>query len=120
MVEARSAATILLLREHQGELQVFMQQRSHDASFGGGAYVFPGGKVDPVDFEFPHEYLVFPQVGVNHVLLANSEVAQLVAAIRECFEEAGILLAYTEKGDLVDLREQSQSEKYLGLKKSAL
>ena len=51
------AATILLLRETEGELQVFMVVRHHQIDFASGALVFPGGKVDEQDFDealLPH------------------------------------------------------------------
>ena len=48
---ARPAATILLLRDRPGGLEVFMVVRHHAIDFAGGALVFPGGRVEEADFE---------------------------------------------------------------------
>lgn len=98
------AATLMLLRMHQGEIQVFMQQRSYEASFVGGAFVFPGGKVDKQDYDFPDEYLCLPEGKIAEVLFQKPESKlACIAAIRECFEEAGILLAYENKTHLLKI-----------------
>ncbi len=82
------AATVLLLRESEGELQVFMVVRHHQIDFASGALVFPGGKVDT-----SHD------TGTIHELCDGSDdipddlLAFRVAAIREAFEECGVLLA---------------------------
>ena len=81
-VPIRPAATVMLLRDTDGGLEVFMLRRTSAAVFAGGMYVFPGGKVDPADGE-GHE-------------------AYVVAAIRECYEEAGVLLADDADGLPVD------------------
>lgn len=95
-VPAISSATILLLRDGKGDLEVFMVQRHHQVDFAMGALVFPGGKVDPSDRE--------PTLRENCDGAPDSddELAILVAAIRETFEESGILLARLgSSGDLV-------------------
>ena len=97
----RPASTVLLLRDrpnrsgpnrsgpNSGGIEVFMQVRHQDMKFASGALVFPGGRVDPED----------------HTLAANAELspatagldpragALRIAAIRETFEESGVLLA---------------------------
>lgn len=84
-----AAATILLLRDGaQAQLEVFMVVRHHQIDFASGALVFPGGKVDPQD----------TAPGVLSRLTsypgATPGQSQLrAAAIREAFEESGILLA---------------------------
>ena len=82
------AATILLLRDGSAGLEVFMVVRHHQIDFASGALVFPGGKVDPQDSD--------PQVSarVGAYPGATAEQSRLrTAAIREAFEESGILLA---------------------------
>ena len=82
------AATILLLRETEGELQVFMVVRHHQIDFASGALVFPGGKVDEQDFD---------EALLPHLKGAHQDRdmrAIQVSAIREAYEECGILLAY--------------------------
>jgi 8-oxo-dGTP pyrophosphatase MutT (NUDIX family) len=84
-VPVKPAATVMLIRaaEHEGVslegIQVFMLRRTLGAAFASGMYVFPGGRVEQSDGE-----------DVDH--------AHRVAAIRECFEEAGVLLALDTDG----------------------
>jgi 8-oxo-dGTP pyrophosphatase MutT (NUDIX family) len=79
---ARPAATVLLLRDGDQGLEVFMVVRHHAIDFAAGALVFPGGRVEESD----------------HVLagtfgLDTAKPAFRIAAIRETFEECGVLLA---------------------------
>jgi glyoxylase-like metal-dependent hydrolase (beta-lactamase superfamily II)/8-oxo-dGTP pyrophosphatase MutT (NUDIX family) len=84
----RPAATLILLREG---LEVLMLQRAQSAVFLGGAYVFPGGSLEAQDSD--------PRVARRVVGLTDAEsLPYYVAAIRECFEEAGVLLARTKDG----------------------
>lgn len=89
------AATIMLLREQAEELQVFMVVRHHQIDFASGALVFPGGKVDDQDFD---EALLPHLKGVHD---DRDMRAIQVSAIREAYEECGILLAY--EGDSSEL-----------------
>lgn len=67
----RDAATVILLRPAEPGFEVFLLRRRKNASFMGGAFVFPGGAADPDDADLR------------------------VTAARELFEEAGVLLART-------------------------
>jgi 8-oxo-dGTP pyrophosphatase MutT (NUDIX family) len=78
---AKPAATVMLLRDGANGIEVFMLRRTKSAAFAGGMYVFPGGKVDEAD--------------------GQGDPGYVIAAIRECFEEAGVLLATDETGDMV-------------------
>jgi len=88
---AAPAATVLLLRDLP-QFEVLMIARHENSAFAGGALVFPGGRVDPGD-KLP-EWRNFARGldGDDHV------AASQVAAIREAFEEAGVLLARDAKG----------------------
>lgn len=86
---ALPSATILLLRDRPDGLEVFMVQRHHRVDFATGAMVFPGGKVEAGDQE---QHVHRRCVGVDG--LAPDAVTVRVAAIRETFEESGVLLAY--------------------------
>jgi len=79
------ASTVLLLRDAADGLEVFMVVRHREIDFASGALVFPGGKVDPGDED--------PALGGGGEDLASAALAFRVAAIRETFEEAGVLLA---------------------------
>ena len=82
----KPAATVLLLRDGADGVEVLMTRRSTKASFAPGAYVFPGGAIDPQDATVQEQAAARP---------SQSELQriQAIAAIRESFEELGILLA---------------------------
>ncbi|HLF39933.1 MAG TPA: NUDIX hydrolase [Acidimicrobiia bacterium] len=88
-VEVRPAATVILVRDAPvpggARLEVLMLRRHADSAFAAGAWVFPGGRVDAGDGEAP-----------------LPDEAYWVAAARECFEEAGILLARRADGAWLD------------------
>ena len=89
IAQPRLAATVMLLRDGSEGMEVFMIVRHQGNDFASGALVFPGGRVDPEDHELAADAGMFaPQPGVS------AEAAALrVAAIRETFEECGVLLA---------------------------
>ncbi len=80
------AATILMLRDGPTGLETFMVVRHHQIDFASGALVFPGGKVDDGDFKV-RDYCD----GVGDA--DDTMTAMMAGAIREAFEECGILLA---------------------------
>lgn len=85
---ARLAATILLLRDSPAGMEVFMVVRHQQIDFASGALVFPGGKLAAGDSD-PR----LPQLCSGAEGLATEQLALRVAAIREAFEESGVLLA---------------------------
>ena len=90
-VATRPAATVLLLRDAQGGsggVEVLMTRRSDQASFAPGAYVFPGGGIDALDADPATHTAVDRRPTQNDLHLT-----QAIAAIRESFEELGVLLA---------------------------
>ncbi|MBL6751262.1 MAG: NUDIX hydrolase [Nevskia sp.] len=84
----RLAATVLLLRDGADGLEVFMVVRHHQIDFAAGALVFPGGKLAPGDSEAAVHARCS---GIGEV--SAEQRALRVAAIREAFEECGVLLA---------------------------
>ena len=83
---ARPAATVVILRDGGAGIEVFMVVRHHEIDFASGALVFPGGKVDPHDAD--------PAWGPLAPYAAPApDRAFVVAAARETFEEAGLVLA---------------------------
>lgn len=101
----RPASTVVLLRPSATRFEVFLIRRRDDVAFMGGAHVFPGGSVDPAD------RLDEPQLvcdGVDEAIARMPDVppreaiAYHVAAVRELFEEAGVLLARSRTGRPVD------------------
>jgi 8-oxo-dGTP pyrophosphatase MutT (NUDIX family) len=91
----RDAATVILVSDRP-DLHVLMLERTRRAVFGPGATVFPGGAVDPDD---DAELLAARIIGLDDRAasveqgIPHGGLAFRVAALRECFEEAGILLA---------------------------
>jgi 8-oxo-dGTP pyrophosphatase MutT (NUDIX family) len=84
----RLASTVLLVRDRPSGLEVFMVERHHQIDFATGALVFPGGKVDPADLDAKL------RERCPESLAADENARALrVAAIRETFEECGVLLA---------------------------
>jgi len=83
----RIASTAMLIRETQG-LQVLMVQRNHHIDFFSGAMVFPGGKVEPQDAD-PG----WSRAAVGWNSAPEEERAPRIAALRETFEECGVLSA---------------------------
>jgi len=82
------SATVLLLRDTPAGLQVFMVLRHHEIDSFSGALVFPGGKLDPGDYD---SVLRLCSVGAEDY--DDQTLAIRVAAVREAFEECGVLLA---------------------------
>lgn len=101
-VPVSAAATVMLVRDtpaHDG-IEVFMLQRTMKAVFAGGMYVFPGGRLDDVDGGPAMEAICdgLTDARASELLqIDHGGLAYWVAAIRECFEEAGVLLARSER-----------------------
>ena len=90
------AATILIVRDAPAGLEVFMVKRHHEIDFAAGALVFPGGKAAKGDFD--------DAIGDHARGLADATGglrALAACAIREAFEESGILFAYDDTGAVV-------------------
>ncbi len=91
------SATVVLLRDAGEDIEVFLLRRHGGSAVLGGAYVFPGGKADPTDRDWIP--LLDQPADRLHALLGEPELspaeaaALFVTAIRELFEEAGLLLA---------------------------
>ena len=97
-VPIRNAATVMLVRDSlEGTgIEVFMLRRTLAAAFASGMYVFPGGRLDDVDSAADMEAVCdgLDDARASALLqLPAGGLAYWVAAIRECFEEAGVLLA---------------------------
>ena len=103
-VVPRPAATIAIVRDIAGGFEVLMMQRTHSAGFMPGAYVFPGGAIDREDSDRDLYALCsgLDDAGASRALgVERDGLSFWVGAIRECFEEAGLLLCYGRDGGLV-------------------
>ena len=117
-ITVRDAATVMLVRDGDaGRLEVFMLRRNLNSDFVGGAYVFPGGAVDPADRHANLEPYCEGRTDADASTAlgldpAEGGLAYWVAAIRESFEEAGVLLAYDQDGAVVDFRDPAVAERF--------
>ena len=103
-VATRLAATVLLLRDapgNAGGIEVLMTRRSDKASFAPGAYVFPGGGIDALDAQ-SHS------AADRRPTQSDLHLTQAIAAIRESFEELGVLLARHADGPRKGLMADAQ------------
>jgi 8-oxo-dGTP pyrophosphatase MutT (NUDIX family) len=111
----RPAATVTLVRDTPLGIEVLMMQRNFQSVFVPGAYVFPGGAVDPHDNSTEIAALCrgMDDAAASRKLgIEEGGLAYWVAAIRESFEEAGILLACNEQGDMVTLDDSVRAERF--------
>jgi 8-oxo-dGTP pyrophosphatase MutT (NUDIX family) len=119
MIRPRFASTVVLLRpDENGSFEILLTRRPLEMRFLGGFYVFPGGTVHKEDYSAKilercrglsgneaqkilgnwHD----PQVAVGH----------WIAAIRELFEEVGVLLCESGSGAPIDLRDETTKENF--------
>ena len=105
LADPRPASTVVVLRDSAGGPEAFMVRRHEGNAFMGGAHVFPGGRVDAADRDSDDSWCD----GIAHAVrqlpdLAPADaVAYHVAAARELFEEAGVLLARDASGRMASL-----------------
>jgi 8-oxo-dGTP pyrophosphatase MutT (NUDIX family) len=100
----RDAATVMLLRDGQaGQLEVYMLRRKPSMAFAPGAMVFPGGSVDPRDADEQVAWAGPDAAHWGQVFDAPPELARALvcAAVRETFEESGVLLAGPSAAEVV-------------------
>jgi 8-oxo-dGTP pyrophosphatase MutT (NUDIX family) len=113
VANARPAATVVVLRDGPAGPEVFMVRRHQGTAFMGGAHVFPGGRVDAADGDAGDSWCD----GIAHAtrqldgLQPAEALAYHVAAARELFEEAGVLLARDRSGDFVSLADAADHER---------
>lgn len=112
----RDAATVMLVRDGDQGMEVFMLRRNLNSDFVGGAYVFPGGAVDEADRHADLEAVckgrsddqASQMLGVD-----SGGLAYWVAAIRESFEEAGVLLATIEEtGEVISFADNDVAARF--------
>lgn len=116
------ASTIVLLRSYPSagikDIEVLMVRRHQKSSFVPGFYVFPGGVVDTRDFEDGIERFIrgIDRVSTSRLLYdikpADKALGIWVAAIRETFEEVGILFAQRKDGTLVTIRTEEERRRF--------
>ncbi len=109
------AATIILARDAADGIEVLMMRRAAQMDFDG-AYVFPGGLVDEADHDagwHDHEPGLDDAEASRRLGIPSGGLAYWVAGLRECFEEAGLLLCRDAQGRIV--RQEDHPETVLEL-----
>lgn len=115
-VPVRDAATVILVRDAETPgIEVFMLRRNLNSDFVGGAYVFPGGGVDGSDRAADLEPICagWTDAQASAVLgIERGGLAFWVAAVRECFEEAGVLLARDHTGAVISFAHPDRAARF--------
>lgn len=100
----RLAATIVVVRDGTNGLEVLLSRRAENTDHTSGAWVFPGGILDRDDRAAHAACAGLDDAQASRRLgLDHGGLDFWVAAIRECFEESGLLFGYAAEGGLVDL-----------------
>lgn len=118
----RPSSTVILLRQGEGDVEVFMVRRSPRSEFAASVYVFPGGSVCADDQSPQVERVcaglspeiahgMFVTRGGNPPSAPRQSLGLIVAALRELYEEAGVLLASESDGHPMDLRRDGRLER---------
>jgi 8-oxo-dGTP pyrophosphatase MutT (NUDIX family) len=108
----RLAATTILVRARGDQPEILLLKRGEHARFMPNAYVFAGGALDLCD-ESAEVYALCQGLdderASRQLVLPSNGLRFFVAAVREAFEECGLLLAYDDRGDIVDLSSWEES-----------
>jgi 8-oxo-dGTP pyrophosphatase MutT (NUDIX family) len=116
----KDAATVILIRPSKsGDWEIFLARRHHNQTFMAGAYVFPGGQLEETDNDPELEnYIKTADVFDPSRLLQDGSLSSekarrfFIAAIRETFEEAGILLGGKTTGHFVSFRDEKVLKRF--------
>ena len=102
--EPRHAATVVLLRDGVDGVEAYLLRRVAGMAFGAGMHVFPGGSVDPDDAREDIGWAGPPPTDWATRLTADEPLARALvcAAVRETFEESGVLLAGRSPDDVIE------------------
>lgn len=101
-MDIRPAATLVLARDTDKGVEVLLLQRTWDAVFLPGYFVFPGGAMDEQETKARKHAQGRDDASISQTMSLDEGGADyMLAAVRECFEEAGILVAVDESGQLI-------------------
>ncbi len=106
----------MLVRDSGAGMEVLMLRRNLSSTWVGGAHLFPGGAVDGADgaAELAARSPERDDASASRLLgLATGGLAFFVAALRECFEEAGVLLAAGRSGAPIDFADPTTAERFV-------
>lgn len=113
----KHASTVLFVRDGGEGLEVYLVRRVKGMPFAGGMTAYPGGSVDPRDMDAHFKWVGPPPSEWAKSFACDDELARalVAAAVRETFEEAGVLLATEPDGDLVDVSNDEWETERLSL-----
>ena len=115
----KPAATVILMREaKEGDFEIFMVKRSSRPPFGS-LYVFPGGKLDPEDSDndlYPYCEGMNDVAASRQLGIKDNGLSFWIACIRECFEEAGVLLVNPDDSIIQDIEKLNKMRQELNNK----
>ncbi len=114
-MEPLDAATVMLVRDGERGIEVFMLRRNLESMPWAGLHLFPGGAVDDEDRHADLEAVCRGRSddAASAILgVDKGGLAFWVAAVRECFEEAGVLLASTADGTVVSFADAATAERF--------
>src|SRR4051794_25721042 len=109
-VPVRPASTVVVLRDMPGGPEVFLVRRNLTIAFMAGAHVFPGGRVDAADADCDAAWCELPEAETSPP--GAPPPAFRVAALRELFEEAGLLLARNAAGDWITIDDDAARARF--------
>jgi 8-oxo-dGTP pyrophosphatase MutT (NUDIX family) len=111
----RPAATVMTIRDRPKGYEILMLRRNLRSDFVGGAHVFPGGAVDSSDGETDRQVYGLTDVDASRRLdVERGGLAFYVAALRELFEEAGLLIACDVRGTPVSFSDPNDVKRMAG------
>lgn len=93
----RDASTVVLLRDGSG-LETYLMRRAATMAFAAGMYVFPGGRIDEADCDIDLSWVGEPLDAGRMTAGERQARGLIVGAVREVFEETGVLLAVDDSG----------------------
>jgi 8-oxo-dGTP pyrophosphatase MutT (NUDIX family) len=110
----RPAATVIVLRDTTSGPEVFLVRRHHAVAFMAGAHVFPGGRVDAGDHGADASWCDGVSAAATKLpgVAPDAALSFQVAAARELFEEAGVLLARDARGQPVSLADAGDRDRF--------
>ncbi len=115
----KKATTVILLRDQEPiGFEVFLLKRHEKSSFMGGNFVYPGGRVDREDGSLElcsfSKGVTFEEAQniLGGTISPEESFAHWIAGVRELFEEAGILFANDQKGNLFQIKGRGEQEKF--------
>ncbi|MDQ6679541.1 MAG: MBL fold metallo-hydrolase [Pseudomonadota bacterium] len=104
----RPSATLVVVRNAEPGFEVLLSRRAERGDYNSGAWVFPGGLVDPGDAQAYGCCAGLDDAAASARLgIAKGGLDFYVAAVRECFEESGLLFATGTSGTLIELDEDA-------------